>query len=252
MRIVGDKPLSDITLDDIEGYKGRLAAKAVRPVSINVYLRSLKAVTQRAVKWGYVRNNIWKGVELLRVPRMEVPYLQKEELTRLLAATENEQLKDVFTVACYTGCRLSELINIRFRYVDFESNTFRIANTGDFETKSGKERVIPMVSKVRDIFKKRLQVKGDTDFVFQVANRPLTKDMLSRQFKRAVRKAGLNEGLHFHSARHTAASWMLMAGIGVHTVKDILGHSSTDLIDKVYGHLSDKFKQTEMEKLESI
>jgi integrase len=252
IRTIGDKPLPDITINDIEVYKTRLIANTVKPISVNVYLRSLKAIIQRAVKWEYISVNVWKNVELLRVPHREVAYLLKDDLQSLLKVTEDEQLRDVYTVACYTGCRLNELINIQFKYIDFDSNSFRIANTDHFETKSGKERVIPMVSLVRNIFLNRLKVKGTSDYLFHANNRPLTRDVISRTFKKGVRRAGLNPQLHFHSTRHTAASWMLMAGIGVHTVKDILGHSSTDLIDKVYGHLSDRFKQTEMNKLEMM
>jgi len=250
--LMGEMLLKDITINDMELYKSRLLSRKVRPVSVNVYLRSLKAIFQRVEKWEYLHTNVMKKVELLRIPQREVTYLSKDSFKTLLSVISDNQLKDVITVACYTGCRLGELANLQFQYIDLNSSTLKIANTDIFETKSGKERVIPMVSIVKNIILKRESLKGQSEYVFHKNERPLTQNYISRNFKRGVRKAGLSERLHFHSTRHTAASWMLMAGIGIHTVKEILGHSSTELIDKVYGHLSDRYKQSEMSKLERI
>jgi site-specific recombinase XerD len=50
------------------------------------------------------------------------------------------------------------------------------------------------------------------------------RDFVSKQFKKAVRVAGLNEGLHFHSLRHSTASNMVRRGVPIAVVKEVLGH----------------------------
>jgi site-specific recombinase XerD len=54
--------------------------------------------------------------------------------------------------------------------------------------------------------------------------------------KKAVRAAGLDDRLHFHSARHAFASWLVRAGVSLYEVQKLLGHSSPT-VTEVYSHL---------------
>lgn len=42
----------------------------------------------------------------------------------------------------------------------------------------------------------------------------------------------------FHTLRHTFASWLVMRGVDLFTVATLMGHSSIDMVVRVYGHLS--------------
>lgn len=55
-----------------------------------------------------------------------------------------------------------------------------------------------------------------------------TADYLSRQFKRAARKAGIDEAIHFHSIRHGSITGMILNGANVPTVQRIAGHSKIE------------------------
>ena len=54
----------------------------------------------------------------------------------------------------------------------------------------------------------------------------LNPTYVSKCFLRYRRKAGLPEGIHFHSLRHTCASWLVQGGMSLARVKEILGHAS--------------------------
>lgn len=56
-----------------------------------------------------------------------------------------------------------------------------------------------------------------------------------------MRKAKLSgrEGISFHTLRHSCASWLIQQGIPLPVVSKILGHSSTQITDQIYAHVSD-------------
>lgn len=55
---------------------------------------------------------------------------------------------------------------------------------------------------------------------------PFTPSTISHRFKNYARKAGLPAEVHFHTLRHTGASWLIQCNVPVAYVRDILGHSS--------------------------
>jgi integrase len=58
-----------------------------------------------------------------------------------------------------------------------------------------------------------------------------------RAFKRAAKAAGLAEPLpRFHDARHAFATHLLAAGLSVHAVAALLGHTDAGLVLRRYGH----------------
>ena len=68
--------------------------------------------------------------------------------------------------------------------------------------------------------------------------------VMSQTFPRAVKQAGLNDGVidrrqkvTFHTLRHSFASWLVMDGISLYQVKELLGHASLTMTER-YSHLT--------------
>lgn len=66
-------------------------------------------------------------------------------------------------------------------------------------------------------------------------------DRDSRRFKFFVRKAKLlgRENVRFHTLRHSSVSWLIQQGVPLAVVSEILGHSSTEIMDQTYSHVGD-------------
>ena len=64
---------------------------------------------------------------------------------------------------------------------------------------------------------------------------PTGRNRVSRMTIKAMRKAGV-ENASFHTLRHTAAAWMVQAGVSLYEVQQVLGHS-TPLMTQRYAHL---------------
>ncbi|MFO8099632.1 MAG: tyrosine-type recombinase/integrase, partial [Salinibacter sp.] len=76
-----------------------------------------------------------------------------------------------------------------------------------------------------------------SDFVFTGANEgKLRPDYLSHRFRHYRKMAGLPEDVSFHTLRHTCASFLVMGGVPIHTVKKMLRHSTIE-VTKRYAHL---------------
>jgi site-specific recombinase XerD len=70
---------------------------------------------------------------------------------------------------------------------------------------------------------------------------------MTKAFKRMVRKAGLDERIHFHSLRHTTGSWLSMKGVPMRVIQAIMGHSSVSVTER-YSHLAPETLDSAMEE----
>jgi site-specific recombinase XerD len=154
-----------------------------------------------------------------------------------------------------TGMRRGEIVHLRWRAVNLEENMLRVECTDEFATKNGRERFVPLVGEARRVVqqryeqaKKRAGGVEPTGYVFRGAREPkLGPGYLSERFRLYRRKAKLPENLHFHSLRHTFASWFVMRGGDLYRLKEILGHAGMETTLK-YAHLQSEALQEEMQQ----
>jgi integrase len=78
---------------------------------------------------------------------------------------------------------------------------------------------------------------ADETLVFGDGERPFHAASLYRRADRAWAKAGLEERLRLHQARHTYASFMIAAGVNPKALSAFMGHSSIKVTFDLYGHL---------------
>jgi site-specific recombinase XerD len=78
--------------------------------------------------------------------------------------------------------------------------------------------------------------RESSDLVFARRGFQIGESFVSHRFKEYVRMAGLDERLHWHSLRHTFASWLVQDGVSLYAVQKLLGHSSVT-VTEIYSHL---------------
>ncbi len=233
--IIGDLHLSAVTPKHIDIYKTE-RLKTLSPVTMNIELRTLRAAFYTAVRWKHLAENPFKNVPLIRIPEQQPTYLTKAEFRQLLSVISEQWFKDLITVAVYTGLRRAELLNMLWKDVDFQRNLIYIQSSADFKTKHGKRRSVPMNQDVVTILMKRFS-NAAGEFVFSNRGKRIQETSLTHKFKASILKAELNEELHFHSLRHTFATWLVQEGVSIYEVQKLLGHSSVK-ITEVYSHLA--------------
>ncbi len=207
-----------------------------------LYLRTLKAAFNKAVLWNYIKENPFAKVKAPKIESNFPVFIDNVELNKILEFVKEDYLRLLYLTAYYTGMRLSEIINLRWNAVDFESRFITVKNTEGFTTKSKKERMIPIPNV---LFNKLILIKpkiisinrNDNDFVFyRVKGVALNSNFVSKKFKQAVLRAEVNSKVHFHTLRHSYASNLARRGVPLLIIKELLGHQSIRTTE-IYSHL---------------
>jgi integrase len=90
----------------------------------------------------------------------------------------------------------------------------------------------------------------DSGLVFTTAlGGPLEPRNVLRRFAAAVQRAGLPATVHLHTLRHSAASFLIAAGVPMKVVQQILGHSSFTVTADIYSHVAPELEAEAMGKL---
>lgn len=231
-KTITNKPIRYITLHDIEKFKeSRLNEVSVS--TVNIDLRTCKAIFNLAVKWKWLDNNPVNGVKLLKVPQKDILCFTEDELNLIFDTVTNTTVSNVVKFALYTGCRLNEILNIQFKDINLAEKTIAIRNKADFKTKSGKVRFIPISNKLLEVIQKMLKqdenilkLYNPEQYLFNKNNFKYNKDYISKSFKKSLRKVGIPERFHFHCLRHTFITKLIKNGVNINYVKELAGHSN--------------------------
>ncbi|KAF0139477.1 MAG: int [Stygiobacter sp.] len=236
----GDITLKQINTQILDRFISKTFARTQR--GAHQYYRTLKAAFNKAVEWNYIETNPFSKVKFPRLTKVYPVFLTEDDLLIILTNTQLQYLKDVFTVAFYTGMRLGELINMKWSWIDFFKNQITVKCSAEFTTKSKNERIIPMSEKVKTVLTTRYQnSKHQSNEVvfYRLEGRMLHQETISKQFKEAVRKTTLDERIHFHSLRHSFASLLIQRGVSLYVVKELLGHEDL-ATTQIYSHLQQR------------
>jgi integrase len=167
--------------------------------------------------------------------------LTRDEIDRLVSCA-NPRLRPILIIALNTGMRKGKILHLSWGDVDFD-NQFLFLK----QTKSNRPRKIPMSGFVADVLR-AIKRSGEFVFVNPKTGRPLSD--LQTGFKATCRKAGISD-LRFHDLRHTAATYMVIGGIDLVTVKEILGHATIQMTMR-YAHPTPENKRRAVEVLSEL
>lgn len=236
IRSIGDKPIRLVTPLDIEKFK-RERSKEVLPVTLNIDLRTLRAAFHDARRLKIIEESPFEGMKLARVEDKEAVFLTQKEIQRLLMIIGDDEFRQLVLFAIYTMVRLGELVHLEWSDIDIVRREIHIRNKKGFRVKGGKPRRVPMNNWVYDFLSKKSVESG---FVFRNAKGyPLIGGSVSHKFKKYVRRAELDDGIHFHSLRHTGISLLANNGVPQTYIQRIAGHLSP-LTTQIYTHVEDR------------
>lgn len=236
-REVGVELLSELTAKLAERFIITTFSRA--PYAASQYLRTLKAAFTRAEGWGDISQNPFAKVKIPRLPRLLPVFISQAEFQKILDHTETQDFKDIFTTAFHTGMRRGELLNLRWEAIDLNACTLRVESTQSFSTKWKKERLIPLNQTIVDLFKRRMSVCGPepSGLAFPTdKGLPYNGEFIGKKFKKAVREAGVNPKVHFHTLRHSFASNLVQKDVPILVVMELLGHEKLSTT-QIYSHV---------------
>ncbi len=227
----GEKALSEITVQDVERLKGRLAQE-IAVATVNRHLALLSGVFNKAFAWKKTKANPVREVKKFKENNERTRYLTEEEEPLLKAEFPEEHWSKV-EIAYNTGMRRGEQFNLRWSDVDFHSHTIAIRIP-----KSGEKEHVKMNDRVTEILRSLpSRLKSEWVFPSETGNTPLNaNNFINRVLEPALKEARISD-FRWHDLRHTFGSRLIMAGVDLRTVQELMRHKTIKMTLR-YTHLS--------------
>ena len=159
--------------------------------------------------------------------------------------TYTDYLGPLGLLAINAGLRRGELLQLRWRDLDLQRRMLTVRGEG---AKTRQTRYVPLnteATRVLKAWRPNVFEAGWCVFGGSTESTPL---VAVKKAWRGVLKAAKVTGFRFHDLRHTFASKLVMAGIGLNTVRELLGHKSLVMTLR-YAHLAPEHKAAAVESL---
>jgi len=256
---VDPKRLSELTRQDVTRFRSHMVAKAFKPATVNKAVNSLSCFCQ----WLQATGRHSEGQKLVDPKRDrvkvaagsegEVSVFSDEELAQIRAhisdpSKTSQRNRLVVNLLLYTGCRVSELVNIQTTDVDFVINAVMLHGKG------GKLREVPIRSDVAQLIKEYL--KGDrsqskfSDSPYLLVSQrsvQLCRDAVATMLEHIGKELKIK--INPHVFRHMFCTLLVRKGIALPVIAKLAGHSSIDTVNHFYISTS---RQDKLEAVNSL
>jgi integrase len=211
MREFGDTTQAGDVLnkDKLTSWVAAMRDKA--PATRNLYRVALKSLVTEAAQHGICPAF---HLEYEKVANARERYLTHDEEDKLMLYLRDD-IKPIVRFMLLTGMRISEALSVRPE--DIQGNVI------SFIGKGKKLRRIPLTEEAQNI----LRTTGGWNW---------SKDVVQKQMKKGCERAGI-EGVTPHILRHTTASRLAQAGLGMLQLQQFMGHSNLNTTQR-YAHLA--------------
>jgi len=239
----GKLTLTEISSSFVRSWLASLKDDDVTARTINRKISTLKSFFKFQLKQGKIENTPMGNIISPKISKRLPVFIKEKDLVDLTNAlnTNTEDwnslnTKMLITIFYSTGMRLSELINLKERQVDFSRKQLKILGKGN------KERIIPagvdLLTIIKDYINEKRKMFEKADDVLLVNSKGkklypkyaynLVRGILTEEVKTLDKKSP-------HVLRHTFATHLMNNGANLDAVKELLGHASL-ASTQVYTH----------------
>ena len=226
-----------ITNHDVRGYLKYLDSCNLKNSTISRRISTLRTFYNYLVDENIVENNVFHNVKNPKLEKKLPNYLNYNEMEELLesidiSTTEGLEKRLLIEMFYSTGCRVSEMINVKIIDIDFTNKTIRIMGKGS------KERIVyfgDYASKYLDNYLSK--VKCDKYLFTNKKGEKLTVNEVEQIVKDIMKHISIKTHVTPHTLRHTFATHLLNNGADIKTVQELLGHANLSTTG-IYTHVS--------------
>lgn len=232
------KSTAKITTDDIRGYIAFLdETRNLKETSLQTHINSLRAFFGWLTMEEKIKKNPMSKIKSIKIDKVGARQaLTVEELERLRDACVTYREKALIEFLVSTGCRLSEVAQLRAADLNLADRSVQVTGKGD------KERVVYFSVRARLMVQEYIVQRKGGDGLF-VSNKSPYEPLKPRAIQRIVRslseRAGLEGRVHPHLLRHTFATHALNGGMDVTVIQRLLGHEDI-ATTQIYAELNEE------------
>jgi site-specific recombinase XerD len=222
-RLLGQFDVNSLNLDTLQDYCTIRTEEGAAPESVRKELVTLRRALTLSFRRRFMIRDPAEIMPKFRVRYVPVDrWLSQAEFERLIAHLAAPRRLWVIT-AVYTGCRRSELEGLTWQDIDWKRGIIRVRGT---KTK-GSHRIVPLHPRLAA----ELQpVERQLGIILQPWDNAI-RDLQVACKNLQIRRCTPND------FRRTFASWLKQAGQDSFVVAQLLGHTSSRMVELVYGRL---------------
>jgi integrase/recombinase XerD len=221
---VGDKPVSAVTLSDLQGYADLYATQ--KQSTIDRKLSTVRSLLTFAHRTGMIPFDVGRALRLPKVPETLIEkLLSEDEIQRIIAAETDRRNQVLLRILYASGIRASEAAGLRWGWVKPRQNG------GGQITVLGKGVKVRSILLPQSAWRALESIKPNKakpeDPVFVNKNgKALDRTRITHIVGKAAAKAGIDKAVSAHWMRHGHASHAIDRGAPITLVQTTLGHGS--------------------------
>lgn len=240
-----NKKIKDITYPFLREYLTYLYEQKYTSRTISRHISALKSFFKYLMKEEKIKNNPMTLISNPKLDKKLPNYVNYQDLETLLSIPDKQDklgLRNalILELLYSTGVRVSELVGITLKNIDFANERILVLGKGN------KERYVLFGDKCKELLKLYLKesrpilLKQDTDILLLNKNgTPLTDRGVRLIIDNVVKMSALKLNVTPHTLRHTFATHLLNEGADLRMVQELLGHSSIATTG-IYTHVSNE------------
>lgn len=229
LKVIQDTKIRDIRtphLQKVIDTNEKLSRSSLSKIKI-----LLSQLFDYATQEDIVSKNYAKFIVLPKAVKSDKVSFTDEEIKKIEESSGKIIGAELILALCYTGFRISEFFELTADSYNQQEQTL----TGGKKTDAGRNRVVPIHTKIKSIVEKYAAIKGETLFC-KDDGMPYTPNYFRKyQYYQALTDIGINR-LTPHATRHTFLTRLSAAGARVEDMQALAGHEDYSVTANTYIH----------------
>lgn len=234
--------------DHLRSYQAYLLKqRKLAPGSVENHVSALRFFFVRTLH----RPEFREFIPFPRVQRRLPHILSKEEVARLINASQNLFQRTLLMVLYGTGMRRAEVARLKLSHIDSQRMIIHVV-----QGKGGKDRDLPLSPALLETLRAHWRWLKPRTYLFpsrryRNMEQPISDKVVWLACNEAAQRAGIRKHVTPHLVRHSWATHLLEAGTDLRTIQLLLGHEDLETTAK-YLHLSQRHLQQVANPLEEL
>lgn len=198
------------------------------------YQKAMIATITKFYKEIFQRNINLKHLYPKRKENKLPKFLTKEEVKKILAATENLKHKAILTTIYSCGLRLSEVLELKIADIKTRENLLLVR-----QAKGKKDRVVMLSPLLLELLRTYYKTYKPKTYLFEgQEGEKYSERSVQQILKNALIKASIISPASVHTLRHSYATHLLENGTDIRIIKELLGHNNIKTTE-IHTHITD-------------
>ena len=224
-----DRDIMTLDESDIRMFLQHLIQKKVSNSYLNQVINSIKFYYEVVLGMPNRFYEIERPRKEYKLPKV----ISKEDVIKIIEATNNIKHKCVVELLYGSGLRKSELLNLKITDIDSERMLVHVQNA-----KGNKDRYTLLSKNALHDLRLYFKEYKPNDYLFEgQKGGKYSGESILRIVKMAAKKAGLRKNVSPHILRHSFATHLLESGVDLRQIQVLLGHNSSKTTE-IYTHVA--------------